>query len=333
MKNLIYILTNPAMPKLIKIGRTSNLEQEMNSLSFHAGVPVDFECHYCCEVEDGEKAEKTLHVGLGEYLKNTEKGFFEINPKKAKDFLKIWAIREVTLDNNKTYISEEKKLHANKEERQGNFRFSMVGITTGSKITFVDDPTIIATVEDANTSKVIFKGKSVKLTPISREILRKFGKIHKAAQGTRYWMFNNERLIDMRKRMDEEKNTPVLIAPDKNESPVKGSKKNSPFRFSMVNIPVGSTLTFYNSKKREPDITKIARLISIEKNQIQFEKWTGKVSPIAQKVLKKYFGAHDRVTARGPDCWIYNDEIHGSETLSQRRMRMENENKKRGLPH
>ena len=221
MKNLIYILTNPEMPKLIKIGRTSNLEQEINSLSFHAGVPADFKCHYCCEVEDGEKAEKTLHVGLGEYLKNTEKGFFETNPKKAKDMLKIWSIREVILDNNKTYT------------------------------------------------------------------------------------------------------------PEKNESSTKDKSKLRRFNFPMLKIDKGSTITFFNDKKQLPDERYVAKVIG--RSKIKFEKKETYVSNAAVKILKRDFGSVSNSEC-GTNFWVYNDEIHGNETLSQRRMRMENENKKRGLP-
>jgi len=52
MPDIIYILTNPAIPDLIKIGKTTNLVERINSLSRHSGVPVPFECYFACEVED-----------------------------------------------------------------------------------------------------------------------------------------------------------------------------------------------------------------------------------------------------------------------------------------
>ncbi|MDB2668780.1 GIY-YIG nuclease family protein [Alphaproteobacteria bacterium] len=43
MSEFVYILTNPTIPDLVKIGRTTNLEERLRSLSSHTGVPVPFE--------------------------------------------------------------------------------------------------------------------------------------------------------------------------------------------------------------------------------------------------------------------------------------------------
>ena len=42
MTEIIYILTNPWLPDLVKIGRTTNLEERMISLTSHSGTPVPF---------------------------------------------------------------------------------------------------------------------------------------------------------------------------------------------------------------------------------------------------------------------------------------------------
>ncbi len=48
MSEIVYVLTNPTMPGLIKIGRTTNLEQRVKSLSSDTGVPLPFEVFYAC---------------------------------------------------------------------------------------------------------------------------------------------------------------------------------------------------------------------------------------------------------------------------------------------
>ena len=59
------MLTNPAMPNLIKIGFTSSedVKSRMAQL-YQSGVPLPFECVYAARVNDYEKVEKALHMAL-----------------------------------------------------------------------------------------------------------------------------------------------------------------------------------------------------------------------------------------------------------------------------
>ena len=43
-KGIVYVLSNPAMPEIVKIGKTSDLTERMKSLSKPTGVPLAFEC-------------------------------------------------------------------------------------------------------------------------------------------------------------------------------------------------------------------------------------------------------------------------------------------------
>ena len=50
---VVYILTNEAMPGLIKIGYTDKtIEKRMKELSRHSGVPLPFTCYYAVETEN-----------------------------------------------------------------------------------------------------------------------------------------------------------------------------------------------------------------------------------------------------------------------------------------
>ena len=79
---IVYILTNPAMPNLVKIGFTENIEERLRQLSSHAGVPIPFECFYACEVKNAEIVENGLHDGFKDFRINPRREFFKIDPER-----------------------------------------------------------------------------------------------------------------------------------------------------------------------------------------------------------------------------------------------------------
>ena len=94
--SIVYILTNEAMPGLIKIGLTnSTVEQRMITLD-NTSVPLPFECYYAARVSDSAKIERALHVGLGDHRVRNSREFFRIDPYRAKAILEVLAIEEVT---------------------------------------------------------------------------------------------------------------------------------------------------------------------------------------------------------------------------------------------
>jgi hypothetical protein len=95
---IIYILTNPAMPGIIKVGITgqSDVEGRMKQL-YTTGVPVPFECNYACKVKDASEAEKALHFAFGDSRVNPNREFFKIAPERIVAVLKLLQLEEVTL--------------------------------------------------------------------------------------------------------------------------------------------------------------------------------------------------------------------------------------------
>jgi hypothetical protein len=58
----IYILTNPSMPDLIKIGLTyRRVEERLLELSGATGVPTRFAVEYYCLTSDVEEVEREIH--------------------------------------------------------------------------------------------------------------------------------------------------------------------------------------------------------------------------------------------------------------------------------
>lgn len=73
-KGIVYVLTNSAMPGLVKIGMTTreSINTQMKEL-YSTGISVPFDCVYACEVRvsDCAKIEKALHKAFqydGDYL-------------------------------------------------------------------------------------------------------------------------------------------------------------------------------------------------------------------------------------------------------------------------
>ena len=81
-EGIVYVLTNPAMPKLVKIGKTGRgVETRLNDL-YTTGVPLPFECAYAARVEDMDKVEKAFHNAFGQYRVNPRREFLRLNPSR-----------------------------------------------------------------------------------------------------------------------------------------------------------------------------------------------------------------------------------------------------------
>ena len=80
---IVYVLSNPSMPGLVKIGKTSRGSVLMRlSELYSTGVPVPFECEFAGRVEDEHKVEKAFHMAFGPYRVNPKREFFQINLNK-----------------------------------------------------------------------------------------------------------------------------------------------------------------------------------------------------------------------------------------------------------
>ena len=97
---IVYLLTNPCMPGIVKIGKTSrtDLQNRMKEL-YTTGVPVPFECVYACRIKLShmDKLETTLHSAFEPYRVNKNREFFSIKPEQAIAFMKfVDNIQDVT---------------------------------------------------------------------------------------------------------------------------------------------------------------------------------------------------------------------------------------------
>jgi len=84
MAGYIYCLTNEAIPKLVKIGKTTrNPLVRASEISAATGVPTPFEVAWARKVPDMDKAESALHTELAEYRLTRRREFFRCSPAEA----------------------------------------------------------------------------------------------------------------------------------------------------------------------------------------------------------------------------------------------------------
>ena len=73
----IYVLSNPKMTGLLKVGYTrESVEKRARELSVATGVPVGFVIEYFRLTEDVEEIERLVHVELVAYRVNDNREFF-----------------------------------------------------------------------------------------------------------------------------------------------------------------------------------------------------------------------------------------------------------------
>ena len=99
MPNIVYALTNPAMPGIVKIGITDrdDVKRRMSDL-YTTGVPLPFDCVVAREI-DGREAleiENALHTAFGPNRVNSSREFFQIDPEQVQALLRVMPGRDVT---------------------------------------------------------------------------------------------------------------------------------------------------------------------------------------------------------------------------------------------
>lgn len=93
MVGYIYVLSNPCMPGVIKIGRTErDVNERIFELSSSTGVPAPFVLEYSIFVLDLEAAEQEIHFALSDSRVNDNKEFFNLSVEEAKKAVRNKAI-------------------------------------------------------------------------------------------------------------------------------------------------------------------------------------------------------------------------------------------------
>lgn len=203
MSEIIYVLTNEAMPGFVKIGLTKaeSVESRIATLSASTSIPLPFECHFAAEVKDCAKLEKTLHQLFSEHRVNPKREFFKVDPEKVVLAISIGEFKEVTPGVVGIDQADQEALKKAKERRP-RLRIEALGIKPGDVLTCSRDESLKATVVDGG--KVEFQGEILSLSAAALKALHSLGYSTPAASGSGYWDFEGELLDERRRRLEAE---------------------------------------------------------------------------------------------------------------------------------
>lgn len=166
-KGYIYIMTNPALKDMVKIGYASDVETRRKQLSTTA-LPYEYEVYATYETS-GNLEDKKLHKMIDNLnpdlrvSKNRE--FFVMSPEEAYELLESIATISGTIGKLKrTKVCETKKQRIKKPP----VNFAKCGIPVGAELVFVEDPSVVAIV--VSDKKVQYKEEITSLSAISDSI-------------------------------------------------------------------------------------------------------------------------------------------------------------------
>ena len=82
----VYVLSNEAMPGLVKIGYTYGaVESRVSELSSATGVPIAFQIEFQAECRDPELVERKVHMSLSSKRFNTSREYFSVSIEEASN--------------------------------------------------------------------------------------------------------------------------------------------------------------------------------------------------------------------------------------------------------
>jgi hypothetical protein len=192
---IVYVLTNPAMPGLVKIGWTkrASIETHLKEL-FNIAVPLPFGCEYAYKVDDCKKVEDALHDAFQPYRVHPKREFFYITPEQAKPILELLGsdITKEFVDEISSDLSVEDKIaEENFRSKRPQSNFQEMNIPKGAKLVYIKDNTI--EVEVCGDKKVLYKGEETSLSAVTKGLLS----LDYGVQPLRYWTYNGKNLLDI----------------------------------------------------------------------------------------------------------------------------------------
>lgn len=198
--SFVYILTNEAMPDMVKIGMTSvGIPDRMRSLD-NTSVPLAFECYYAARVEDMARVEAALHTAFGDKRVRASREFFRVDPYRAKAVLELLALEDVTPREEVETEPGDVEAIEHARRMRSRFEFSMADVPIGAELTFARGEGFTATVIDNRT--IEFRGAKTSLSAAAALVLDELGYSGSSFAGTSYWLYEGQTLDERRRELE-----------------------------------------------------------------------------------------------------------------------------------
>ena len=182
----IYIMTNPALIDMVKIGYATNVEERRKQLSTTA-LPYEYEVYATYETK-GNLEDKKLHQLIDNLnpdlriSKNRE--FYVMTPEQAYQLLEAIAI----ISGSTTKLSKAKQLHINM--KRPPIDFIKCGIPKGAELIYTEDSNIKVIV--VNNHKVKYQEELTSLSAIVKQL-----KGYKHVAGPSYFTYNGKLITEI----------------------------------------------------------------------------------------------------------------------------------------
>jgi len=192
--SIVYVLTNPAMPGIVKIGRTSHLDAKTRIEQLYTtGVPVPFDLEFACKVPNSDEVERALHLAFAPHRVNPRREFFRIEAGQAIAILKLLHVQDATaeVESQQTDLDQQSLDAAVQlKKRRPNLNFEEMQIPLGAVLVCTNGA---ATVVVTGPKKVLLDEAEVSLSAATRKAL---GLDYYVAPGP-YWNYEGRLLRDI----------------------------------------------------------------------------------------------------------------------------------------
>mgnify|MGYP001781021421 FL=1 len=211
----VYILTNPSFREdWVKIGKSARPVDVRSKELDNTAVPLPFEIYATIKTVKYNEVEKHVHKTIDRLTDlriRQNREFFNVAPQIALDI--FYDIAKMIEDAVVTVYKDNKPITDNEKPdkqiddhkrivRRGRFKFSMVGIKIGERITFVPTNTEVKVASD---DSIEYEGRIYKLSPFVGTFMPEDKRNTSGAyQGAKYFSYKGKVLDDLRSAMENE---------------------------------------------------------------------------------------------------------------------------------